>query len=108
MSMRLWRENLRQRHQSSPHRHGIAIKCSEVQTFLVVNVAHHFLATTERAYRSTAADRLGKTDQVRLHRIDLGYTTGSNRYTRFDFVKNQQHAVFACDVTYVLKIPFLR
>src|SRR2546421_11789422 len=66
MGMRLRREYLRQCDQARTHGHGIAIECSQVHHFLVVDMAHDFLTPAESANRRTPSNGLGKADEVWL------------------------------------------
>src|SRR5215813_13147486 len=99
MCMRSRREDLCECHQPGPHRHRVAIKGTQVYYLAMVDTSHDLFAPTECADGHTATNRLRQADQVRFHRIEFRNTSGCYRYTRLDFIEDQQHPVPASYIT---------
>src|ERR1051326_3526275 len=106
MGVGVVRENLCERHQSGAHRHRITVEGPKVQYFLVVNMAHHFLAPPEGANRHTTANRLGQTDEIGLHWIQFCDASWGNRYAGFYLIEDEQHIVPARNFTQAPQISF--
>src|SRR5437867_2619953 len=106
--MCLWCQQLGQRYQTGTHGHGVAVECSQMQHFLMVDVAHDVCPSTKGSDGHAAADGFGKADEVWLHRIEFGDAPRSHCYPCFHFVKDEQGTMATGEITYTLEIVRLR
>ena len=88
-------EHLGQHRPGRGHRHRVAVERADLVVAAVADRRHHLVRAADRTARQTAAECLGKTDDVGSDAEQPGRSAGVHAETGLDFVEGQQHAVLA-------------